>query len=245
MSERNESGADSLLQLNGVSIFYDRIQAAWDVTFSVREGSVTALLGSNGAGKSAIMKAITGILPVGKGTIMFEGLDMESISPHRRVELGISLVPEGRKVFPELSVQENLELGAYCSRARRTLKATLKEILEIFPVLAERRRQMAGSLSGGEQQMLAIGRGLMARPRLLMLDEPSLGLAPVMVQRVFEVIERIRAQGVTILLVEQNVRHTLRVAEMAYILETGRVTLQGSGEELLNNPHVKKAYLGL
>ncbi len=245
MSDPAVTGTRPLLQLNGVSIFYDRIQAAWDVTFSVREGSITALLGSNGAGKSAIMKAITGILPLGKGAILFDGLNVESVSPHLRVELGIALVPEGRKIFPELTVQENLELGAYCARARRSLRATLSEILEIFPALAQRKKQMAGSLSGGEQQMLAIGRGLMGRPRLLMLDEPSLGLAPVMVRRVFEVIKRIKEQGVTILLVEQNVRHTLSVAEMAYILETGRVTLQGSGEELLNNPHVQKAFLGM
>ena len=244
-SESIDNPSSSLLQLRGVSIFYGHIQAAWDVNFSVRQGSITALLGSNGAGKSAIMKAITGILPVAHGTILFEDLDLETVSPHRRVNLGISLVPEGRKVFPWLTVQENLELGAYCPRARRMKKGSLREILEIFPVLATRRKQLAGSLSGGEQQMLAIGRGLMARPRLLMLDEPSLGLAPVMVQHIFEVIERIRIQGVTILLVEQNVRHTLRVAERAYILETGRVTLEGTGEELLDKPHVKKAYLGL
>ena len=245
MSEQILNNTTPLLHVDRISIFYDHIQAAWDVSFSVKEGSVTALLGSNGAGKSAIMKAITGILPLGSGKILFSGSALEQVSAHRRVELGIALVPEGRKVFPEMTVQENLELGAYSRRARDTLRKTLEEIYQIFPPLEERRKQMAGSLSGGEQQMLAIGRGLMSRPRLLMLDEPSLGLAPLMVQRVFDVIQRINAEGVTVLLVEQNVRHTLRVAHMAYILETGSITLQGAGSDLLDNPHVKKAYLGL
>ncbi len=245
MPEGIESHAAPLLQVDGVSIFYDHIQAAWDISFSVREGSITALLGSNGAGKSAIMSAISGILPVGRGSMLFDDRTLENVAPHRRVELGLSLIPEGRKVFPQLTVLENLRIGAYNRRARPALEATLKDVFQIFPPLEARKKQFAGSLSGGEQQMLAIGRGLMSRPRLLLLDEPSLGLAPLMVKRVFDVIERINAQGVTILLVEQNVRHTLRVAHMAYILETGRITLQGAGSDLLDNPHVKKAYLGL
>jgi branched-chain amino acid transport system ATP-binding protein len=245
LSEQIESHLTPLLQVEKLSIFYDHIQAAWDISFSVNEGSITALLGSNGAGKSAIMKVVSGILPVGGGHMLFDNTPLDDVAPHSRVERGIALIPEGRKVFPQLTVLENLRIGAYNRRARPTLEATLAEVLQIFPPLEARKKQLAGSLSGGEQQMLAIGRGLMSRPRLLMLDEPSLGLAPIMVQRVFEVIERINAQGVTILLVEQNVRHTLRVAHMAYILETGRITLQGPGKELLDDPHVKKAYLGL
>ncbi len=245
MPEPVKNGAKSLLQIDKLSIFYEHIQAAWDISFSVMEGSITALLGSNGAGKSAILKAIAGILPVGQGHMVFDDGPLDNVAPHSRVERGLALIPEGRKIFPQLTVLENLRIGAYNRRARSTLDETLAEVLQIFPRLEERKKQLGGSLSGGEQQMLAIGRGLMSRPRLLMLDEPSLGLAPIVVQRVFEVIERINAQGVTILLVEQNVKHTLRVAHMACILETGRITLQGSGKELLDNPHVKKAYLGL
>jgi len=234
-----------LLDVERVSIFYDSIQAAWDVTFAVKRYSITALVGSNGAGKTAIMKCISGILPHARGKILFQDQALEKLPPHRRVELGISLIPEGRKVFPFLSVQENLEIGAYNRKARQGLARTLDHIFHLFPALAARKKQMASSLSGGEQQMLAIGRGLMSRPRLLMLDEPSLGLAPLIVKRVFEIVETVNAEGVTIILVEQNVRHTLRLAQMAYVLETGKITLQGSGSELLDNPHIKKAYLGL
>jgi branched-chain amino acid transport system ATP-binding protein len=191
------------------------------------------------------MRAIAGTLPHAKGNLVFEGHSIDGLRPHRRVELGIALVPEGRKIFPFLTVKENLDIGAYNRRARPDLKKTLQEIFGIFPILGSRQKQVAGSLSGGEQQMLAIGRGLMSRPKLLMLDEPSLGLAPLMVKRVFEVIERINAEGVTILLVEQNVRQTLQHAESAYVLEIGRITLQGEGSHLMDDPHVKKAYLGL
>lgn len=234
-----------LLEADRISIFYDRIQAVWDVTFSVKERTVTALVGSNGAGKTAIMKAVAGTLFHAQGSLLFRGQPIDNFPPHRRVELGISLIPEGRGIFPFLSVKENLDIGAYNRRARSVLEKTRGEVYDIFPVLASRRKQVAGSLSGGEQQMLAIGRGLMSRPSLLMLDEPSLGLAPLIVKRVFEVIERINAEGVTILLVEQNVRQTLQHAETAYVLEIGRISLQGKGSELLENPHIKKAYLGL
>ncbi len=237
--------SSSLLAIEAVSLHYDRIQAIWDVSFEVAEHSITALVGSNGAGKTALMKGIAGILPVSKGNIVFMGQVIDRIPPHRRVELGISLVPEGRRIFPHLSVKENLEIGAYNRRARHNLQDRLKEILAVFPILGSRSRQTAGSLSGGEQQMLAIGRGLMSRPRLLMLDEPSLGLAPLMVQRVFEVVKRINKEGVTLLMVEQNVRQTLKLAHMAYILETGRITLQGEGRRLLENPEIKSAFLGL
>jgi len=234
-----------LFEADRISIFYDRIQAVWDVTFSVKEHTVTALVGSNGAGKTAIMRAVAGTLPHAQGRLLFQGQTINTFPSHRRVELGISLVPEGRKIFPFLSVRENLDVGAYCRRARSSLEKTRREVCDIFPVLASRQKQVAGSLSGGEQQMLAIGRGLMSRPSLLMLDEPSLGLAPLIIKRVFEVIERINAEGVTILLVEQNVRQTLKHAETAYVLEIGRISLQGKGSELLENPHIKKAYLGL
>ena len=245
MSEPIKEVSNPLLDADHLSIFYDRIQAVWDVTFSVKPNRVTALVGSNGAGKTAIMRAIAGTLPHAKGNLVFEGDSIDGLRPHRRVEMGIALVPEGRKIFPFLTVKENLDIGAYNRRARPDLKKTLQEIFRIFPVLGSRQKQVAGSLSGGEQQMLAIGRGLMSRPKLLMLDEPSLGLAPLMVKRVFEVIERINAEGVTILLVEQNVRQTLQHAESAYVLEIGRITLQGEGSHLMDDPHVKKAYLGL
>jgi branched-chain amino acid transport system ATP-binding protein len=242
---RDSADAGRLLHVDSLSVFYDRIQAVWDVTFSVQRHRVTALVGSNGAGKTAVMRAVAGTLPHGKGQLIFQGDSIDGLACHRRVEMGISLVPEGRKIFPYLTVRENLEIGAYNRRARPELERTLSEILEVFPVLESRRKQVAGSLSGGEQQMLAIGRGLMSRPKLLMLDEPSLGLAPLIVKRMFEVIERINAEGVTILLVEQNVRQTLQHAEMAYVLEIGRITLQGKGKDLMEDPHVKRAYLGL
>jgi len=242
---RESADAGRLLHADQISVFYDRIQAVWDVTFAVQPSRVTALVGSNGAGKTAIMRTIAGTLPHGKGRLLFQGEVIDALPSHRRVELGISLVPEGRKIFPYLNVKENLDIGAYNRRARRDLGTTLQEVFRVFPVLKSRQRQVAGSLSGGEQQMLAIGRGLMSRPKLLMLDEPSLGLAPLMVKRVFEVIETINAEGVTILLVEQNVRQTLQHAETAYVLEIGRITLQGKGSDLLEDPHVKRAYLGL
>lgn len=244
-SEPVKEVSNRLLAVDHVSIFYDRIQAVWDVSFSAKLHKVTALVGSNGSGKTAIMRAIAGTLPHARGNLVFEGHCIDGLRPHRRVELGIALVPEGRKIFPFLTVKENLDIGAYNRRARPDLKKTLQEIFRIFPILGSRQKQVAGSLSGGEQQMLAIGRGLMSRPKLLMLDEPSLGLAPLMVKRVFEVIERINAEGVTILLVEQNVRQTLQHAESAYVLEIGRITLQGEGSQLMDDPHVKKAYLGL
>ncbi len=243
--DRPEPDSSALLSVHEASARYDHIQALWDVTFTVKTGSVTALVGSNGAGKSAMLKSIAGILPLAGGTIAFENHPLEALRPHERVEAGISLVPEGRRIFPQLTVQENLEIGAYTHRARRHLRQTLKEMYQLFSVLESRRRQMAGSLSGGEQQMLAIGRSLMSRPKLLMLDEPFLGLSPLMVKHVLQMIESINAQGVTILLVEQNVLETLRLASIAYVLETGRITLQGAGSALLENPHVKTAYLGL
>jgi len=234
-----------ILNMDRVSIFYETIQAVWDVSFTVMPHSVTALVGSNGAGKTAIMKSISGLLPVAGGGIHFQGEPIQDYPSHRRVAMGIALIPEGRKVFPFLTVQENLEMGAYTKQARKSLSQTLDHVFQLFPPLAGRKKQMASSLSGGEQQMLAIGRGLMSRPRLLMLDEPSLGLAPLMVKLVFEIVETIKSEGVTILLVEQNVRHTLQIAHMAYVLETGKITMQGKGTDLLEDPQIKNAYLGL
>ena len=234
-----------MLDTERLSVFYDGLQAVWDVSFSVADLSVTALIGSNGAGKSTILQAISGILTQVEGGIRFQGTTINSLPPHRRVDIGISLIPEGRRIFPYLTVQENLEIGAYSRQARRKLSITLERTLRLFPRLAERRRQIAASLSGGEQQMLAIGRGLMSLPRLLMLDEPSLGLAPLMVNVVFETIQTINEEGVTVLLVEQNVRRTLQIAAEVCVLENGKITLRGTGRDLLENPHVKKAYLGL
>lgn len=244
VSHNMQSDKLSLLDVNGLSIFYESIQATWDVSFCVKEQSITALVGSNGAGKSAIMKSICGVLPHVKGSITYKNVIIDKMAPYQRVELGISLIPEGRKLFPHLTVQENLEIGAFTKRARKQLDQTIEEVYQLFPILAKRTNQLAVTLSGGEQQMLAIGRGLMSCPRLLMLDEPSLGLAPLVVNQVFETIQRINANGVTILLVEQNVSHTLQMAQTAYILETGRIRMQGHGRDLLENPEIKKSYLG-
>lgn len=236
----------TILDVDKISIVYDSgLQATWDVSFSVKETSITALVGSNGAGKTTILRAISGTLSQAHGDIHFQGENVNNLTPNQRVELGISLIPEGRRVFPYMTVQENLEIGAYSKRARTGISRTLDQVFELFPRLAERKKQMAGSLSGGEQQMLAIGRGLMSRPLLLMLDEPSLGLAPLIVKHVFEIIETINREGVTILLVEQNVNMSLEIADEAYVLETGKITLKGSGRDLLKNPYVKKSYLGL
>ncbi len=235
----------NLLSVNELSIYYESIQATWDVSFSVKEQSITALVGSNGAGKTAIMKSICGVLPITKGNIRYQNQIINKMAPYQRVELGISLIPEGRKLFPYLTVKENLEIGAFTKRARKRLGQTIDEVYQLFPILAKRTNQLAVTLSGGEQQMLAIGRGLMSCPKLLMLDEPSLGLAPLIVKQVFEIVRRINANGVTILLVEQNVSHTLQMAQTAYILETGRVSMQGRGCDLLEDPEIKKSYLGL
>lgn len=234
-----------LLNVDRLSIFYEKIQATWEVNFSVAEQSITALVGSNGAGKTAIMKSICGILPQTTGSIVYQDKFLDKLQPYQRVDLGISLVPEGRKLFPFLTVKENLEIGAFTKRARKRLNQTLQEVNNLFPILAKRSNQLAVTLSGGEQQMLAIGRGLMSCPKLLMLDEPSLGLAPIIVKRVFDIIQQINATGVTILLVEQNVSQTLKLAQAAYILETGHIVMHGNSDELLENPEIKKSYLGL
>lgn len=234
-----------LLEVDSLSVAHAGVQAVWDVSLTVPSGTITALVGPNGAGKTTILGALTGIRPHMKGRIRFLGENIHELRPHTRVELGISLIPEGRKLFPYLTVLENLEMGAYSRNARKNLSSTLSWVLGLFPRLAERKHQMAVSLSGGEQQMLAIGRGLMSRPKLLMLDEPSLGLAPIMVAHVFEIVRKINQEGVTVFLVEQNVNRTLRVAGYAYVLETGKINLGGAAHRLLEDPHIKRAYLGL
>lgn len=234
-----------MLQVESISVFYNEIQALWGTTFHVQKENITALVGSNGAGKTTTLSAIAGLLSPREGGIFWEGVDLKNVESHQRVELGISLVPEGRRLFPFLNVQENLEIGAYSNRARPRISETLLWIYKLFPILLDRKRQLAGTLSGGEQQMLAIGRALMSRPRLLMLDEPSLGLAPLFVLKIFELIQEISRQAVTILLVEQNVYTTLQIAHQAYVLETGRIVLEGLGSVLINDGYIKKAYLGI
>jgi branched-chain amino acid transport system ATP-binding protein len=234
-----------MLSLNQIQVAYGDVQVLWDVSINVQSKELAALVGANGAGKSTTLNTISAILQPRSGTIEFNGERIDHAPASRVVELGISQVPEGRRLFPEMTVLENLELGSFMAEAKKHRNETLEWVYNIFPRLRERRNQLAGTLSGGEQQMVAVGRGLMARPKLLMLDEPSLGLGPLLVQEVFKAVERVNGEGVTILLVEQNVKHTLTVATRAYVLENGRITIEGMGADLLKNDHVKKAYLGI
>ena len=233
-----------MLEIRNVNQFYGDLQVLHQVSLTVGQGEIVSLVGPNTAGKSTTINMISGIIKPAAGQILFEGRPIEALPAHAIVELGIIQIPEGRGLFPFMTVEENLELGSYGSAARRVKTETMGRVLDLLPILRERRAQMAGSLSGGEQQMLAIGRGLMARPKLLMLDEPSLGLAPLMVQTCFEIIKAVHAQGTTVLLVEQNVHHALTLADRAYVLENGRIVLDGTGRELLANPNLRKAYLG-
>lgn len=233
------------LQVTDVSVAYGDIQALWDVSLSVDEGEIVALIGPNGAGKTTLMRVIAGLHPVKSGTIHLGEAALHGAPPHRIVEHGIILVPEGRRLFGGLTVMENLEIGAYSKRAREVRANTFKLVFELFPLLADRRLQRANTMSGGQQQMLAVGRALMGVPRLLMLDEPSLGLAPIVVEQIFETLQRLNQQGVTIFLVEQNARQALELADRAYILEQGRIVGTGSGRELLNDDRVQEAYLGI
>ena len=235
----------TLLRLDGLEVGYGALTAVREVSLEVRVGEVVALIGANGAGKTTTLKAITGLLPLRRGAITLEGERLDGLSPARVVARGIAHVPEGRQLFPTMTVRENLELGAAGAAARARRGDTLDRVFALFPRLAERARQLAGTLSGGEQQMCAIGRGLMACPRLLMLDEPSLGLAPVVVKQIFENLARINREGTTILLVEQNVGRALGLAHRAYVLESGRVALSGTSESLLASAHIKQAYLGI
>jgi branched-chain amino acid transport system ATP-binding protein len=235
-----------VLILKEIDVYYGNIQAIWEVSLKVEEGELISIIGSNGAGKSTILRTISGLIKPRRGSIEFNGKSIEPFSPDEIVRLGVSMVPEGRELFPRMSVQENLELGAaYIKEAYQQTDQSLSWVYTLFPVLQERSGQLAGTLSGGEQQMLAIGRALMSRPKILMLDEPSLGLAPLMVVEVFRTLVQINQERVTILLVEQNVRHSLGMAYRAYVLENGRIVMEGPGRALLNNKHVKEAYLGL
>lgn len=232
-----------LLEIDGLDVYYGAIHAVKGVSLSVEAGEVVTLIGANGAGKSTTLRAISGLLRPRKGSIRFEGQEITRLRPDQIVRMGLCQVPEGRRIFANLSVRENLEMGAY-TRRDGEIRADLEKVLNTFPRLRERFGQSAGTLSGGEQQMLAIGRALMGRPRVLLLDEPSLGLAPFMIQEIFRIIREINEQGTTILLVEQNARMALRAAQKGYVLETGSVVLSDTGEALLDNPEVRKAYLG-
>jgi branched-chain amino acid transport system ATP-binding protein len=235
----------TLLELDDVSVHYGRIRAVAGLSFTVAKGEIVALIGANGAGKSTTMRAISGIRPVSAGRIVFDGEEITRLRADLRVVRGISQVPEGRGVFPGMTVAENLDMGAYARKDRRNLQGDLDRVFDLFPRLRERRGQAGGTLSGGEQQMLAIGRALMAKPKLLLLDEPSMGLAPQFIQQIFRIITEINEQGTTVLLVEQNAQQALSRADRAYVLETGQITKTGTGRELLADPSVKEAYLGV
>ena len=233
-----------MLEIEGVNVSYGDFKALWDVSFRVDKEEVVALIGANGAGKTTIFKTISGLLKLTAGGILFEGAPMGKVPIHKRVEMGISLVPEGRGLFSGMSILENLEMGAFIDRGRKAKDETLDQVYEIFPILKTRRKQAAGTLSGGEQQMLAIGRGLMSKPKLLLLDEPSWGLSPLMSKNIFEAARRINSSGVTILLVEQNVRMALEFANRAYVVENGRIVEEGDSKDMLDSQHIREAYLG-
>ena len=234
-----------LLEVNDLHVFYGRIEAIKGISFSVGEGEVVTLIGANGAGKTTTMRTISGVRPVAQGSVMFEGRDITRMAPHERVKLGICQAPEGRGIFPGMTVRENLDMGTYVRGGTAAQKAAdLEHVFSLFPRLQERIGQLGGTLSGGEQQMLAIGRALMSHPRLLLLDEPSMGLAPMLIAQIFEIIKKINSEGISVLLVEQNATQALRVAQRGYVLETGYAVKTGSGQDLLNDPAVRAAYLG-
>jgi branched-chain amino acid transport system ATP-binding protein len=244
-TERAAAAGEPLLEVDHIDVFYDDAQVLYGLSFEVRRGEIVTLLGSNGAGKTTTLRAITGIVPPRAGEIRFRGQALAGVPAAARAELGIALVPEGRELWPQLTVLENLELGAYAPRVRRNARRNLERMFALFPRLAERQRQAAGSLSGGEQQMCAIGRALMSEPTLLMLDELSLGLAPVLVDQLMQSIAELHRDGTTILLVEQNLKKALGVAQRGVIIETGRLRLEGTSAELAGNPEIRAAYLGI
>ena len=234
-----------MLELRHVTAGYGAFTALWDVSLALRSGEAIAVVGPNGAGKTTLLRVISGLIPPRSGDLVFEGRSLAGHPPHDVVAHGIAHVPEGRRLFPRLTVAENLKMGAYLAPARAAFRENLERVYGLFPVLADRQRQRAGSLSGGEQQMLAIGRALMSRPQLILLDEPSMGLAPVMVLRLFDLIRRVREEGYTILIVEQNVRQALKLVDRAYLLEVGRIRMEGRADELSEQDFVRKAYVGL
>jgi branched-chain amino acid transport system ATP-binding protein len=233
-----------VLEIKTITVSYEIATALWDVSLSVKEKDIVSIIGSNGAGKSTILKTISGVIHPIKGTISFQGKRIDHLQPHQIARLGISHVPEGRKIFPHLSVIENLKMGALPLKDQKKEEEILAYVFDLFPILKERENQPGGTLSGGQQQMLAIGRGLMAAPKILLLDEPSLGLAPIIVDSVFDVIIRLNREGQTILLVEQNAYRSLEISNYGFVLETGRIVLEGETSKLIDDPHVKKAYLG-
>ena len=233
-----------MLKVENINVYYGAIHALKGISVEVKEGEIVTLIGANGAGKSTILRTISGLLRIKTGNVLFEGNSVAAMAPEEIVKKGISQVPEGRRIFANMSVEENLELGAYIRSDKPGIRKDIDKVFERFPRLGERRKQIAGTLSGGEQQMLAIGRGLMSQPRLLLLDEPSMGLAPLLVKEIFSIIKEINASGTTILLVEQNANMALSIAHQAYVLETGRITLSGSAKELMESEEVRKAYLG-
>jgi len=235
----------ALLEIKEMSVHYGRIQALEELSISVEEGEIVTLIGANGAGKTTTMRAIAGLLPLSNGSISFQGSDITKVRGHKRVKQGISLTPEGRGIFPAMTVMENLDMGAYGRSDRSGIKEDLERVFDLFPRVKERLTQKGGTMSGGEQQMLAIGRALMSRPKLLLLDEPSMGLAPQFIRQVFKIIKQVNEQGTTVLLVEQNANQALALADKAYVLETGKITHTGTGRELLANPAIKEAYLGV
>jgi branched-chain amino acid transport system ATP-binding protein len=234
-----------LLKVERIDVFYGDLQVLWDVSFEVNRGEIVVLLGANGAGKSTTLKTVSSLLKPARGSVTFLGDRLDKIPPHRVIDRGVAHVPEGRRLFPEMTVEENLVTGSLAPHARPHRAETMERVYGMFPRLRERRDQHAGTLSGGEQQMLAIGRGLMSRPTLIMFDEPSLGLAPILVGEIFKIVQTVNKEGMTVLLVEQNVKHTLAICDRAYVLENGRITLSGTGGEFLDNDHVREAYLGI
>ena len=234
-----------MLEINKINTFHGKVRALWDISLRVAEKEIVALVSGNGSGKTTMLYSISGLLPPASGTMHFLGKRIDGMPPHQIVKLGICYIPEGGKPFPDMTVSENLEMGAYIYETWKRKEETIDQVYHLFPILKERAGQLANTLSGGERQMLAMGRGLMSRPKLCMFDEPSYGLAPVLVKEFFGIIKTLREQGVTILLVEQNVRNALEISDRAYILENGRVVLEGKSGELLQNGHIKKAYLGL
>ena len=234
----------AMLEVKGLQVYYGVIQALKDVSFEVNQGEVIALIGANGAGKTTTLHTVTGLLPAKAGSIIFEGVDITKVPAHKIVEMGIAHVPEGRRVFADLSVYENLIMGAYTRKDKKEIAANLENVYKRFPRLKERRTQRAGTLSGGEQQMLAMGRALMSNPKMIVMDEPSMGLSPIFVNEIFDIIEKVSASGTTVLLVEQNAKKALSIADRAYVLETGTIALEGDAKVLMNDDSIKKAYLG-
>ncbi|MDE7444335.1 MAG: ABC transporter ATP-binding protein [Lachnospiraceae bacterium] len=234
----------AMLEIKDLEVYYGMIQAIKGVSFEVNEGEVIALIGANGAGKTTILHTITGLLEAKKGSVSFDGKDITKIPAHKIVSMGMAHVPEGRRVFANLSVLQNLKMGAYTRKDKNEIEETLKNVYKRFPRLEERQNQMAGTLSGGEQQMLAMGRALMSHPRIILMDEPSMGLSPIFVNEIFDIIKEVSAGGTTVLLVEQNAKKALSISDRAYVLETGKIVLSGNADDLLNNDSIKKAYLG-